>query len=140
MRKIVLLSLVLFILGGCRTTQMKDNQLFGTSARVVLASGVQDKQPLDNLEQISLSQQKSIYIYVSWLNISQGKHTHFFRILDGRGTLVFVSKYEFEADQPSWNTWSDYTIKKNMDKPGIWTVEVYLDNKKLGEKRIKVIP
>ena len=137
MRYLLLLFLIFFTLVGC-STPLRTANSFEVTAQPYFTSKIENKQPVDNLSKIDLNQ-KELVIYCRWRDIEPGKHAHMFRLFDGTGNLVYVSNYEFEATESSWNTWSTYKINRNIDKPGTWALEVYIDGKKIAVNELTVL-
>lgn len=99
--------------------------------------GGEKSYPQNSLEEITINE-KCLYVFCKW-RLSVKDHTYAIRILDDSKQIVFERKYELKPKEPVWNTFPGYYINKHVDKPGRWTVEVYLDGRKMGEKSITVL-
>lgn len=94
--------------------------------------------PQNDLKEISINE-KLLYVFCKW-RLSLREHTYTIKILDESKQIIFGKKYDLKPTEPTWNTWRSYYINKYLDKPGRWTVEIYLDGRKVGEKSINVLP
>ncbi len=97
-----------------------------------------DKVPKNDLKEISINE-KTLYVFCKW-RLSLKDHTYAFKIFDESKEIVTERQFDLKPTEPVWNTWAWYYINKYIDKPGLWTVEIYLDGHKVGEKSINVLP
>jgi hypothetical protein len=138
-KNLPLCAIVLFICGcGFWNKKQPVDKTLTTSCRVILTSSLNsDSVPTSDVKKISLASGK-LYIYVKWFDISQQKHRHEFRVYDSKGKLVFISDYKFTPELPIWNTWAAYSLNPNIDLPGTWRIDIYLDGKLLTTKKLEV--
>lgn len=107
--------------------------------RSVFTTGLQNELPIDNVEKIHIDTEK-IYIFVYWYNLKANKKYQYkCNIYDGEKNLVTTSAMIFKPSNISWNTQTWYKISSKVDKPGNWKFEIFLENKKIFEKYLKVL-
>jgi len=113
-----------------------DSELYG----IVFTTGWNESKivPKNDLKEISINE-KLLYVFCKW-RLSLREHTYTIKIFDESKQIIFEKKYDLKPTEPTWNTWRPYYINKYLDKPGRWTVEIYLDGRKVGEKSINVLP
>ncbi len=113
-----------------------DSELCG----IVFTTGWNEGEnvPQNDLKEISINE-KLLYVFCKW-RLSLREHTYTIKIFDESKQIIFEKKYDLKPTEPTWNTWRYYYINKYLDKPGRWTVEIYLDGRKVGEKSINVLP
>lgn len=97
-----------------------------------------EKVPKNDLKEISINE-KCLYVFCKW-RLSLKDHTYTIKIFDESKQIIYEKKDDLKPTEPTWNTWPGYYINKYIDKPGRWTVEVYLDGRKVEEKSINVLP
>ena len=91
----------------------------------------------DDLRVISLDHGQ-INIYVKWQNLSLEPHKAVVTIADGSGRQVLQQKYDFTPRNDRWNTWWSYRIDKEVDQPGEWRFQVFMDGEVLVDENLTV--
>jgi len=86
--------------------------------------------PAEDIKEITLGTEK-IFVYCTWFGVTAGKeYAYHSDIIDGNGTLVDSYDDKFVPDKTTWNTWTWYTIKNNVDRAGIWLFRLSLGEQK----------
>ncbi|MBD0265561.1 MAG: hypothetical protein ICV78_23425 [Tolypothrix sp. Co-bin9] len=62
------------------------------------------------------------------------------RILDGNKNLVYTGQANLRASENTLQTWCWYQFNPEVDIPGNWTFEFYLDGQKVAHKYLTVLP
>jgi hypothetical protein len=62
------------------------------------------------------------------------------RILDGNKKLVYTGQANIRALENKLQTWCWYQFNPEVDIPGNWTFEFYLDGQKVAHKYLTVLP
>lgn len=141
MKKITLFTfpLIVLLINSCVTVkEAKYNYILKPDYRLTISSGLDSSDdPIDNLENITLTDMR-IYIHIDWFNIPNTRYQYTCRIYDGSGQKVRDSKMKFSPNFNEYFTWSSYNINENIDIPGLWKIEIYLDNILTIEKEIEV--
>lgn len=140
MKKIFLiLSLSVFILCSCLTgNSTKNNEMSNTKYRPIFTTGLNsDQQPLNDLREISINEDK-IYVFVYWFNLPKTTYDYNCKIFDASGTMFFDSSAQLVVNTDNYYSTTWYQINKNIDKPGKWRFEIYLNNVKVFEKYLLV--
>ena len=126
---------------GCCSNKVLSAR-YAKAYRVVVTTGLDEKkQPVNDLKQVSLDEDK-IYFYVRW-NLAKREHDLMWRLYDGAGRLAGRSEYTFTpccSGCPCTHTWHSYNLNKNVDKPGVWRFQLYLDGRRKVSKRFTVAP
>ena len=94
--------------------------------------------PVKDVKEISINE-KRIYLITKWLMPIE-KHEMKTTVYDGAGNIVSSTKIFFKLKQASLTTNYFYDINHNVDAPGTWRFEVYLDGKKKIAKTLNVVP
>ena len=104
--------------------------------QVMLASELKSQQIIDF---VSLKKQQKVYFAVSVTNLSKGEYYATCSVLDSQGKLAAqgISRLRTTADR--LNTWCGYNFTKDA-KPGNWKFEFYLDNQRMTQNSLKVLP
>jgi len=112
-------------------------------ASVVFTTGLtKENQPENNLTKVSLDKER-IYIFVRWkLNLEKQKSFIVsYRVFDGSGNYVNSWGNAIFPGAEDWNSWYRVYFRKNLNHaPGNWRFEVYLDDQKMVEKYLNVLP
>ncbi len=129
------LALALSACGGAAT-----GPSFSTSATTVFTTGLNDRQqPVNSIEAIGLDQER-FYVYTAWNQLAPGEHKVMARVLDADGKTVLSDSQRLNAQNVSASSVSQFQLNRYLQKPGRWTVEVYLDNERYVERSLKVLP
>lgn len=108
--------------------------------RVIFTTAVdENSDPVSDLRQVSLGPEP-VYVYVSWLDVEPRLYAYRLEIFDGDGQLVSVQRMNFEARAATWNTYSWYRPKPNVDAPGTWRFDFYLDDRLVLQSQLEVEP
>ena len=100
----------------------------------------EENQPKNNLKKVSLDKE-GIYIFVRW-KLDLEKQKSFivsYRVFDGSGSYVNSIGRAFFPRTEDWNSWY-WVYFQRTQTPGNWRFEVYLDDRKMVEKYLKVLP
>ena len=117
----------------------KNQKIANISYEAVFTTGVSESfEPFDNLDEVSINIDK-IYLYVKWRFLPKGNHKYQIRAFDGAGKVAWDSSWEFRSNDATHNTWSHYNPKENIDKPGKWKFEIFLDGRKIVEEYLSVV-
>lgn len=79
-----------------------------------------------------------IFIYIQWNRIPNTKYQYVCKMFDGSGEKINESAMDFRPNTDGGNTWTWYIIKSNVDVPGTWRFEIYLDETKVIESHLTV--
>ena len=110
----------------------------GIRFKVMMTSGVEDKNPIDFRTTFSINDDDKMYVHVNWWDM----------VGDHRVTVIWSAPdqeifayniYDSTFKEAHWNTWPSQKIFKNMPT-GVWTFELYLDGKPLVAKKFNVTP
>jgi len=123
--RITFFLFVIFTFIGCVTTK----KIVIEPYRIIYTTGLDStNRPINDLKQVSFADER-VYIFVYW-NISADKHSYLCKIYDSEDREVFRNIMEFTPPQNSWNTWTWYNFNTNIDQPGLWRFEIYIDGVK----------
>jgi len=129
---------IIFIFTGLRLNRI--HQLSQIKCKTVFTSQVSsDHEPVDNLQEARMDME-SFTIFIRWENLPVGKHNYRIKIYDGNGHIAWNSEWQFYSDELTYSTWSTYHPKQNIDQPGQWKFEIYLEEFKILEKFLHVHP
>lgn len=107
--------------------------------RVIFTPTVDSKNnPVKGVKEISIGE-KRIYLIAKWL-VPIRNHEIKTIVYDGAGKTVSSSKKSFLSKTTSFTTTYIYDINHNIDDPGTWRFEVYLDGNKKIDETLKVVP
>jgi hypothetical protein len=124
MLKLLAVVFLLLIPASCVSTR---GLLTHPEFRVVFTSGLDEQnRPIDDLARMSLDSAR-ICIFVGWFNLGDAPVDYLCRIFDGQRTLVYAYSSRFRPKDGSWNTWTYREVNKAIDRPGVWTFDVYLN-------------
>ncbi len=100
--------------------------------RFVMTSALIEHQPVDQLAEITLNEQRSkFYIHVKFLNVEKGKtYTYRSRVLDANGGLILDKDMSIEADTTSFYAISKITPNVHIDASGQWEFQGILNGRK----------
>lgn len=136
--KKALVALTLAVLTACGGPATGPS--FKTTANTVFTTGLNERgQPVNSVEAISLDQDR-FYVFTAWNQIAPGERRYLVRVLDADGQAVLSDSQKLPANNVSATSVSEFMLNKYLYKPGNWTIEVYLDNERYGERRLKVLP
>jgi hypothetical protein len=115
-------------------TQVKIKQLESLSAKVIVTN---DPKLERNLDKIYMNQKRVYFLIVlSELPIREYQGTC--QIFDGEGILVGMGQSLLKDSENSLKYWCLYDFNE-IDKPGNWTFNFFLDGKKVGQKNLMVL-
>jgi len=121
------------------TTVSAADYLRKPNYRVIVTSGLNESnEPVNNLKLFSMDE-KTIYLYVMWYSVPRGLYHYVCKIYDGAGDLVRHTAMDFSPTDETHFTYSAYQIKKNIDKPGMWRYEIFLNDVKVIDKNLEVL-
>lgn len=92
-----------------------------------------------NLDQISISSER-IYFSVNLSNLPNLEYESVCQIFDGSGKQVARGQAILEASGNTLNTWCWHQFNPKTERPGNWKFEFSLNNQKIVQKTLKVIP
>lgn len=113
-----------------------------TPYRFVLTTAVQDKQPIDRLDSVTIdSEKKNFTIYVKLTGVEANEKYNFqARVLDAKGELIFnKTTFITTGDNNSLFFVNKLTPNLNIDAPGNWTFQAILNKKALYVERRKIV-
>lgn len=131
--------LILSVLISC-SPQTVDQTEWEDAPEVIGAhftNGISEIWPKNSVSEFRLDQAE-IYLWIQF-RISEGPHRMRARIFDGSGELTYLASWDISPTYEIWATWFRYTVR-NSDKPGTWKFEIYVDDRKLLEESLKVLP
>ncbi len=99
-----------------------------------------DYDPLNDVNEIFLNEDR-VYIYIEWFNLKPLKiYDYKCIIYDGDHDIIESPSMVFKPQGTGHYTWSWHVLNTNIDKPGKWTFEIYLDHQKMIEKMLTILP
>jgi len=94
--------------------------------RVIVTTDLDASQrPISDLAMVAISSKK-VLIYVQW-SIPAGKHDYRCIIFDAHDKEVFEDSRVINPTGNFCNTWTWHVFNSNIDAPGQWRFEVYID-------------
>lgn len=106
--------------------------------RAIFTNGLdENNEPLNNLKEVSM-EEKSIYLYVMWYSLPRENHQYVCNIYDGAGDLVRQTRMDFSPVEDTHYTYTSYQIRRNVDSPGEWKFEIFLNGVKVIDRHITV--
>lgn len=96
-------------------------------------------KPTKNLQEISMAQ-KRVYFYVGFDLLPDKEYDASCQIIDGVGDIVYAGQSTLVAEGNSLETWCSHDFKSQVDKPGQWIFEYYLDGQKVVNSNLTVSP
>ncbi|MEG3986361.1 serine/threonine-protein kinase [Microcoleus sp. S28C3] len=88
---------------------------------------------------VSLKKPHKVYFAVSVTNLSKGEYEGICRVFDSQGKLAAQGISRLRTTAERLNTWCGYNFTKDA-KPGNWKFEFYLDNQRMTQNSLKVLP
>ncbi|TAN41418.1 MAG: hypothetical protein EPN25_04880 [Nitrospirae bacterium] len=121
-----------------RSPEKKKSSAGSPNYRAIFTNGLdENNEPINNLRELTL-EEKSIYLYVMWYSLPRETHQYLCNIYDGSGDLVKQTKMDFSPSDDTHYTYTAYQIRKNLDSPGQWKFEIFLDGVRVIDKQITV--
>ena len=106
--------------------------------KAIFTTGLKDDRPINDLKQVSIND-KRVYIFVDW-NLPLRRYTYRAEIFDAAGTLIVKHPMAFTVDNTAWWTCTWLDVKKDVGEPGKLKFEIYLDDRKMVEEYLTVLP
>lgn len=138
-KSFLFITIIIILLTACTTFEESKNEYIrNPDYRVIFTTGLtEDNLPLNSLEEININEEM-IFIYIQWNRIPNTKYQYVCKMFDGSGEKINESAMDFRPNTDGWNTWTWYKIKSNVDVPGTWRFEIYLDETKVIESQLTV--
>ncbi len=141
LRKTFLTLFFVTLLSSCAYHQQHINSYIeNPEHEVVLTSGLNHrKEAINSLTEVSMDIEE-LYLFVNWINIPRFKFDFRYMLYDAQGTLVALSNFEGQR-KPNWHdyrTWLVHVFDAEKETPGIWNLELYLNDKIVSKKSFKV--
>jgi tetratricopeptide (TPR) repeat protein len=67
-----------------------------------------------------------VYIYAKW-KIPKGKYNYVSKIYDASSRMVNYGHMDLFPAHDTWCTWTWYNFNTEIDEPGLWKFEIYID-------------
>lgn len=88
---------------------------------------------------VSIKRNKKFYFTVNLTGLPQGEYEGICQIFDSQGKLTVQGQSRLKTTADRLNTWCWYNFNNN-DKPGNWRFEFYLDNQRVAQSSLEVLP
>jgi hypothetical protein len=88
---------------------------------------------------VSLKKTQKVYFAVSVTNLSKGEYQGICKLFDAQERLVAQGQSRLMTTADRLKTWCGYNFKK-YEQPGNWKFEFYLDNQRMAQHSLKVLP
>ena len=88
---------------------------------------------------VSIKRQKKFFLSVILTGLPQGEYEGICKVFDSQGKLAARGQSRLITTADRLNAWCWYNFK-DKDKPGNWRFEFYLDNQRVGESSLQVLP
>ncbi|MBR8826388.1 MAG: serine/threonine protein kinase [Gomphosphaeria aponina SAG 52.96 = DSM 107014] len=90
-----------------------------------------------NLTDISLKQPE-VYFTINLSDLPHNQYYSVCQLFDGEGVLVAMGQATLETTDNQLKAWCNYNFKPEVDQPGNWSFQFYLDGEKVVEKMLNV--
>jgi hypothetical protein len=117
-----------------------NNQPILPTYRLTLTTGVNDDgTPKDSLDTLAINM-GAVCFHLHWFNLLPDKEYKVqYKLFDENGKLVYQpNELKFTSDISSYYTSFCYKFRKDIDKPGQWMLNVYMDDREVVKKSIRV--
>ena len=104
--------------------------------QVMLTSELKSEQIIDF---VSFEKQQKVYFAVSVTNLSKGEYQGICKLFNPQGKLVAHGQSRLITTANRLKSWCGYNFKQYED-PGNWKFEFYLDNQRMIQYSLKVLP
>ena len=135
MRKQTLFSIVILALSAPVASGELEAVGEAYKARSYFASGLENEQPIDKIDQADLSMEQ-VVLFTEWRALSDKLYHKEVRVYDPNDALISTWFFEFTPVRGTYNTWYWWCLCDYRDTPGVWRFEVYLDEEKAFENKI----
>jgi hypothetical protein len=88
---------------------------------------------------VSIKRNKKFYFTVNLTGLPQGEYEGICKVFNSQGNLTVQGQSRLKTTADRLNTWCWYNFKKN-DEPGNWRFEFYLDNQRVAQNSLEVLP
>jgi len=88
---------------------------------------------------VSIKRQKKFFFSVILTGLPQGEYEGICKVFDSQGKLAARGQSRLITTADRLNAWCWYNFK-DKDKTGNWRFEFYLDNQRVGESSLQVLP
>jgi hypothetical protein len=106
--------------------------------RAVFTTDLANDAPISDIDSIPISTEK-ILLFTNWYNLNIDKQYEYtVAIYDGKNNILSLSPIILEPTESSLHTLTTYKINQKIDKPGKWKFEIYLNNKLMFKKFLKI--
>jgi len=109
---------------GCATLPAEQRAVERTPPRIILASGVVDDTPVDEIDVLRAEHPK-LCVFVRWFDLPLRPIPYRVELRDGVGRLAHLWEAPIHPKKATWNTWNCLRPTP-ADAPGNWTYLVRL--------------
>jgi hypothetical protein len=116
----------------------------GFDYRMVFTSALKknedgDTEPLDALDKIGIKD-KQFYVFAEFYHLEIGKnYRRVIKIYNNRGEFITAGTWDFIPTGNVYWTSQRYSLDPKVDKPGKWTIRLYLNGEELAEKELLIV-
>lgn len=110
-----------------------------TLARWAFTDQIINSSPANEL-QIGSMAQKDIYVFTRWADLEAAFYDVEAVIYDGANKIVGYSNYGFKPDKATWDSWTRYHFRPDVDEPGEWRFVVKVNGQKVLDEFIYIEP
>jgi hypothetical protein len=104
----------------------------------IFTTDLANDTPISDISSIPISAEK-ILLFTYWFNMKINKEYEYkVAIYDGKKNILSLTPVTLKPTESTMNTLTTYKINSKIDKPGKWLFEIYLDNKLICKKTLKV--
>jgi serine/threonine protein kinase len=120
----------------------KVNPTLTATQKLSLKSEVLFTSELNSINDLSIIPINTdrLYFAGSFYPLDNRDYNSVCRILDGNKKLVYTGQANLRASENTLQTWCWYQFNPEVDIPGNWTFEFYLDGQKVAHKYLTVLP
>ena len=106
--------------------------------RAIFTTDLANDAPISDINSIPISAEK-ILLFTYWFNLKLNKQYEYkVAIYDGKKNILSLTPVTLKPTESTMHTLTTYKINSKIDKPGNWTFEIYLNNKLICKKLIKI--
>jgi hypothetical protein len=106
----------------------------------IFTTDLANDAPISDIDSLPINAEK-ILLFTYWFNMKIAKEYEYkVAIYDGKNNILSLTPVIIKPTDSSMHTLTTYNINSKIDKPGKWMFAIYLDNKLICKKFIKIIP
>lgn len=107
--------------------------------RAIFTTDLANDAPISDINSLPISAEK-ILLFTYWFNLKINKEYEYkVAIYDGQKNILSLTPVTLKPTESNMHTLTTYKINSKIDKPGKWLFEIYLANKLICKKFIKII-